>query len=69
MGFPEWRDRLPREEAAGVCKSAKFVSDGGHVKDCFWRGYRLGDRCFIGLSGSSDIWETDEETMLDNCED
>jgi len=67
MAFPNWKDRLPEDVARDVRDNGAFVGDGGHVKDCFWRGYRHGGKCYISLCGDLDIWEADEQTMLDHC--
>ncbi len=63
----KWGDRLSKEEAVKIRNEAKFMGDGCHEKDCFWRGYRLHDRFFIGLNDNLSIWEVDEENMRAHC--
>ena len=58
---PDWSLRIPRDEAEKIIEQAEVLGDGTRVKDCFWRGYRLGDRYFLGLNDLPDLWETDEE--------
>jgi hypothetical protein len=67
MAFPDWKDRIPQEEAKLIRDNAEFVGDGCHEKDCFWRGYRLEGKSYIGLNDSTDIWRVDEATMLSHC--
>jgi hypothetical protein len=67
MAFPEWTDRLSEDVARDIRDNGEFVSDGCHVKDCFWRGYRHKGKCYVGLCDDLNIWETDEKTMLSHC--
>ena len=67
MTFPNWNDKLQKDEAVEIQTKAEFMGDGCHEKDCFWRGYRLHDRFFIGLNDGLSIWEVDEETMRAHC--
>lgn len=70
MAFPNYKDRLPEDEALIILDNAEIIGDGTHEKDCFWRGYRLGHvnpRFFVGLCDGSEIWEVDEQTMIDHC--
>lgn len=69
MGFPDFKDRISESYAKVIRDIAKVVGDGATQKDCFWRGYRLEERCFIGLCDSLDMWETDEKTMVDHVVD
>ena len=69
MAFADWSDRISEDVARIVRDNGEFVGDGTHVKDCFWRGYRYNGKCYIGLGRDLDIWETDEQTMLDHCVD
>lgn len=67
MGFSDWDDRLPKDEAQKVIDNADFVADGTHEEDTFWRGYKMQGKFYVGLCDSDDIWETDEQTMRDHC--
>ena len=69
MPFPDWKDRIWEQEARKVVKKGEVIGDGCHFKDCFWRGYRHGDKCYLGLNSGLDLWEVEEEVMLQHCVD
>lgn len=59
--------RIPEEQAHRVIAEGKWVGDGCHEKDCFWRGYRHDGKTYIGLNDSDWLWEATEEEMLAHC--
>lgn len=65
--FPDWNERVSKEEAQNIINKGQHIGDGCFVKDCFWRGYDFEGRFFIGLCDSNSIWEVDKQTMLDHC--
>lgn len=70
MGFPNYKDRLPEDEAMTVRDNAEVIGDSTCEKDCFWRGYRVGKvhpKFYVGLCDGREIWEVDEQTMIDHC--
>lgn len=67
MPFPDQDSKLQPQEAQVVMKTGRIVSDGESESGCFWRGYEMGDRYFIGLCDFPDIWEVDKQMMLDHC--
>ena len=69
MPFPDWEDRVWEQVARKVRKEGEVVGDGTHFKDCFWRGYRHEGKCYLGLNTGLDLWEVDEETMVQHCVD
>ena len=62
---PDREHRLPRNEAEAITAQASVVGDSDYVKDCYWRGYQLGDRFFLGLNDGADLWETTEAIVKD----
>ena len=67
MNFPDWGSRISRDLANDIIAGVKQLGDGCYEKDCFWRGYQLQDKFYLGLCDGPDLWEVDEETCRNHC--
>jgi hypothetical protein len=67
MSFPEWSERINKNDAVNIRDNGEFFGDGESEKGCYWRGYKHGNKCYIGLCSELDIWEVDEQTLVDYC--
>ncbi len=57
VGFDFDLDKcIPKTEAIEVIERSSVI-DSEEIDGCFWRGYSLDDKFYIGLCDESDIWE------------
>jgi len=59
---------ISQEEGLDVMLNGVLEGTGGHVKDCFWAGYRYKGECFISLNNyPGSFWRVPEEDMILYC--
>lgn len=68
MAFPDYKERLPKEEGKIIIDSGKRLGESEHMKDTYWSGYEHNGKYYITLNDDNEtVWEASYDVMEKHC--
>lgn len=62
-----WFDKLDDEKAAKILSEGSKIKEFDNTGSSWWTLYKFNNVFYVGLCDYSDIWEVEEEDLIEKC--